>query len=88
VRIWLQHGDELTRRQMLEQAKRYQVQVCIFGHTHIPELAREEGVLLFNPGSPSLPKAESPSVGILDTGERIARIYALPGGEILAEQGF
>jgi uncharacterized protein len=88
VRLWLQHGDELARSQMVEQARRYQAQVCIFGHTHIPELTLQQGILLFNPGSPALPKAGPPSVGVLDTEARWARLLDLAGEKLLGETEF
>ena len=40
--------------------------VIVYGHTHQPRVDREEGVLLVNPGSASVPRLGlSPSVGIL-----------------------
>jgi hypothetical protein len=32
------------------------VDVVIFGHTHYPVIEEYQGILLVNPGSPSLPK--------------------------------
>ncbi len=34
--------------------------VLAFGHTHIPQITREEGIFCFNPGSLSLPKGGFP----------------------------
>ena len=44
-----------------------QAKVIVFGHTHRPLNHWEDGVLLFNPGSPHFPdrKDITPSVGIL-----------------------
>jgi putative phosphoesterase len=88
VGIWLQHGDELSREQMVEQARRYRVQVGIFGHTHIPELELREGILLFNPGSPSLPKAGVLTVGLLDTEKREACLIELATNKVLGQVQF
>jgi putative phosphoesterase len=88
LRIWLQHGDELSRQQMAEQSRRYRVRVNIFGHTHIPELTQEGGVLMFNPGSPALPKTGKFTVGLLDTETGSASIFDLSSGKILEEMQF
>jgi len=44
--------------------------VLAYGHTHIPQLERlDEGIIAFNPGSISLPKAGNPpSFGFYDNG--------------------
>jgi putative phosphoesterase len=40
--------------------------VVVFGHSHMPQNEDEDGLLLFNPGSPTWPrKAPFPSMGIL-----------------------
>jgi len=62
--------------------------VNIFGHTHIPELTQEGGVLMFNPGSPALPKTGKFTVGLLDTETGSASIFDLSSGKILEEMQF
>lgn len=46
-------------------------QVLVFGHTHHAECVWENGVLLFNPGSASMPpnRQGTPSFGVLQIGE-------------------
>jgi len=39
--------------------------IVIFGHTHVPLVQWEEGILLINPGSPSRPRRGLPSYGEL-----------------------
>ncbi len=42
--------------------------VFCFGHTHIPLIERRDGIILFNPGSISIPRNEhAPSVGWIDS---------------------
>lgn len=56
-----------------------EVEVIVFGHTHRPFNSEEEGVLFFNPGSPT-DKMFAPfrSLGVLELGERVrGRIVAL-----------
>ncbi len=48
------------------------VDCIVFGHSHIPYLAEEGGVLLLNPGSPT-DKRRNPyySFGLIETGQRL-----------------
>lgn len=44
------------------------VDVIVFGHSHAATNMVMDGVLFFNPGSPTYPRSEEPSVGILELG--------------------
>jgi len=64
------------------------VDCIVFGHTHAPYCQKHEGVLLFNPGSPTdrrrQPRA---SYGLLHLGREIrGEIIFLGGGEITAHE--
>lgn len=63
--------------------KAYNPSCVIYGHTHKPDL-RKEGPILFNPGSPSLPKEGPPTVGLLDTSLASVKLLNLKG-DILKE---
>ena len=39
--------------------------VGLFGHTHQELIIRENGILLMNPGSPSLPRGRGRSIGFM-----------------------
>jgi putative phosphoesterase len=88
VRIVINHGHLLTKEGMRDLARRYGANCFVFGHTHIPELEVYDGVLLMNPGSPSIPKLEIqgrpvPTVGIIAEGK--ARIINMENGSIVKE---
>ncbi|MCL6638875.1 MAG: phosphodiesterase [Firmicutes bacterium] len=69
-RIMAHHGDGLDRAEILRLARRYQADLFISGHTHVPLLEQEGEVVLLNPGSPSLPKGDGrASVALLECGE-------------------
>ncbi len=69
LRIIICHGDSLDRAGMLAMARRYRVDMVISGHTHVPLLEREEGIVLLNPGSPSLPKGDgTPTAALIYEG--------------------
>ena len=50
--------------------------IIVHGHTHIPEITRlEDGIVIFNPGSTSLPKNNHPrTFGVSDNGEITVRL--------------
>ena len=55
VRVMLTHGHEERVKcgllTLAAEAKKEQVNVALFGHTHRPEVVSVEGVLLVNPGT-------------------------------------
>jgi putative phosphoesterase len=55
---------------LLEQFAADDVHAIVFGHTHQPYIKMHGGVLLFNPGAALPGPGRTPSVGILDVGER------------------
>ena len=85
-RIGLVHGDQGPGQSTPERARRAFAQdipdVIVFGHSHRPMVAAEEGgALLVNPGSPTQPRGLAPTFAILElAGERPrARLVRLPG---------
>ena len=88
-RLGLSHGHGLGGHKIDTPASVYRywcrkvVDVAVFGHTHIPYCAEQAGMLLFNPGSITLPRGGNPpSVGLLSlvAGEKpTGQIIKLPG---------
>lgn len=67
-RLIANHGDRLSREEMICLARRYRSDVFISGHTHVPMLEETAGVILLNPGSPALPKGDgTPTVALLES---------------------
>lgn len=78
IRIGVVHGDagagSSTPARAQNAFRNEIVDAILFGHSHVPHSQRHDGVLLFNPGSPT-DKRRQPeySYGILEiTGKRIA----------------
>lgn len=74
VRIGITHGDGAPQK-ILERVKQYfpeQVDVLVFGHSHQPVNQVRDGILFFNPGSPT-DRIFAPynSIGILELTDRI-----------------
>jgi putative phosphoesterase len=82
IRIGLVHGDgvhKTTEKRVYEAFAEENVDVIVFGHSHIPLMKELGGRILFNPGSPT-DKRRQPqySYGVLTvTGEdmRLEHIY-------------
>jgi len=72
VRILLTHGHLYGVKRDLQRiwyrARELGARAVLFGHSHVPVLRWEGDVLLFNPGSLSLPRWPShpPSCGLLE----------------------
>ncbi|MCR8631826.1 metallophosphoesterase family protein [Paenibacillus radicis (ex Xue et al. 2023)] len=74
-RIGMVHGDggrKSTLEQALDVFNGMSVDVIIFGHSHTPYQGMHNGVLLFNPGSPTDKRRQSQySYGIIQLGKTI-----------------
>ena len=83
----MNHGHELDDEQKIDIARKWSVDLFISGHTHRPKLVRDSGVVLLNPGSPSLPK-EEPTVAVVTInkkGEADIKVFNADTGEIVLE---
>ncbi|MGJ8453767.1 phosphodiesterase [Pseudothermotoga sp. U03pept] len=81
-KVILLHGEDIhTDEQMLQLLERYNATILAYGHTHIPRLEVVRSKILFNPGSPSLPKMNHPpTVGLIELTERLRiAIYEING---------
>ncbi|MGM9921753.1 MAG: metallophosphoesterase family protein [Bhargavaea sp.] len=73
ITVSLVHGDgkgKTTPLRALETFREEQPDIILFGHSHIPYHEHHDGIVLFNPGSPT-DKRRQPefSFGILETAE-------------------
>lgn len=63
-RFYMCHGNAFDRVKLKEYlaatAAANGCDIALFGHTHVPCCENVNGVLLFNPGSPSLPRGGNP----------------------------
>lgn len=84
VKFLLTHGHTLdvrnTLRYLVEEAKAKNCQAALYGHTHMPFNARQNGILVINPGSAAEPRGNSKaSVALIDTngGDPRVQVYWL-----------
>lgn len=65
------HGLFLTGEHFVQLAHKYEAQVVVYGHTRAAALDRFDGIILLNPGSPSVSrlavaKIPTPTVGLIE----------------------
>ena len=69
-KIWLTHGHRYSVKQgagdLIEWGRQYEVDIIIYGHTHIPDQLWYEGLLIFNPGSAAEPRVGSGTCGVIE----------------------
>ncbi len=73
-RIWLTHGHHYMYGYQINEiawwARKLDVDIAVFGHTHIPMVKWFGDILLINPGSPILPRDEQgPTFAVLTVNE-------------------
>lgn len=69
-KIWLTHGHRFNvkhgHQELIWWAKHYEVDIVIFGHTHIPEVKSVHNLLIVNPGSVAKPRWGYPTIAVLE----------------------
>ena len=82
-KIIMMHGDNIPLLHAL--AHEGQADLVISGHTHVPSLEREEGMIFLNPGSTTLPKGGSrASAAVID--DKAVTVLTLDGDVLYSEK--
>ncbi len=79
------HGEDLEDE--FEFARGHGAKVLFRGHTHIPKIEERRGIVVVNPGSPSLPKGGfPPTFAVVDFGDVLkVEILSLEGEKVMEE---
>lgn len=84
VKLWVTHGHQcgvkFGTQDLIALARQYGVDVVIYGHTHIVEITRLNGLLVLNPGSVARPRF-APSTMLkllLEGGQAEAKLIEIP----------
>lgn len=68
-RIFMTHGHKQYVKsglsELIAEARRQKADIVLFGHTHIPYLEVQEGILFVNPGSLTYPYLSKPSYAVM-----------------------
>lgn len=76
--VFMSHGDRGIRPDCVSEGM-----IVITGHTHVPSLERENGVIYLNPGSASRPRGRfGPSFAVID--ESCIEIKELGTGAVIS----
>lgn len=84
VRIHVSHGHELGAPTPQRLVARYDADVLVYGHTHTPLIARQDGRLIVNPGAAGPRRFRlQPSVAVLTIagGVAEAELVSLSSGD-------
>ncbi|WP_318505792.1 phosphodiesterase [Bacillus sp. T3] len=68
-KFYLVHGYEETEEERIEVAKKLGCQVVVSGHTHIKVLKEQDGIIVLNPGSTTIPKDGTKSFALYENGQ-------------------
>lgn len=76
-KIFITHGHKYNVRYSIDnlfyKAKEVDADLVLFGHTHVPILLQEYGIMVMNPGSASMPRGfnRKKTFGIIEIKEKI-----------------
>jgi len=63
--IWLTHGHRYRAKERIVElvwwGRQYGVNVIVYGHSHVADIAWQDDLLLFNPGSAGYPRGRGDS---------------------------
>lgn len=69
-RVFITHGHRYDVKYDLSRirykALEIKADIVLFGHTHVSQIAYEDGIWFVNPGSPAVPRDELYSVAIIE----------------------
>lgn len=68
-KFYLVHGYEETEEERIQQAKELGCRVVVSGHTHVKVLKEQDGVIVLNPGSTTIPKDGTSSFALYENGQ-------------------
>jgi putative phosphoesterase len=75
--LFLTHGHNYGVRydinRLLYRAQEVNADLVLFGHTHMPIFYEDDGIIVMNPGSPSIPRGfrSERAFGIIEIGDEI-----------------
>lgn len=74
IKIFITHGHKYGVKYDLGslyfRAKELDVKIALYGHTHMAQIEEEDGIILMNPGSTSMPRASKRSIGFIAIDEK------------------
>lgn len=72
-KIFFTHGDlygvKSSLNNIFYRGRELEVDIVLFGHTHQQMIEKEQGIILMNPGSISLPRFKGRTIGFINIDE-------------------
>ncbi|MGJ7919119.1 phosphodiesterase [Neobacillus sp. LXY-4] len=68
-KFYLVHGYEESEEERIQEAKKLGCQVVVSGHTHVKVLKEQDGIIVLNPGSTTIPKDGTMSFALYENGQ-------------------
>lgn len=81
IKIYGIHGYEESEEERIKRAKEKGAKFTVSGHTHVKVLKEEDGVIVINPGSTTIPKDGSASIAVIS--EEDVRMIDIETGEVI-----
>lgn len=83
--ILVHHGHLIDETKARDLCKQWKVDIFVSGHNHEYKIEESDGIVLINPGSPSLPKGKGiPTVGMIKNAT--IKIIDLDNRDVLLEK--
>lgn len=76
-RIFMTHGHKYNVKKdfmnLYNKGVDVEADIVLYGHTHVPVNTEENGIIIMNPGSPSMPRQRQriKTIGLIEINERI-----------------
>ncbi|MEW6064241.1 phosphodiesterase [Desulforamulus profundi] len=86
LKILVTHGYTREKQAYIQMAKDFEVDIFIYGHTHVKELYKDEDLIVLNPGSTALPKDDIHSVAVIE--DQFIRLINMHNGQVIQELPF
>lgn len=68
--LWLTHGHQYGAQERINElvlwSHKYNVDIVVYGHTHVPLIEWHEDILVINPGSAARPRGHGATCAVLE----------------------
>jgi len=86
ITIVVNHGHDLTEQSKREMAEKFKASLFITGHTHLPVLEKQNGIIYLNPGSPAMSKTMDKRGTIGRLFDNVIEIIDVESGQVLLSE--
>lgn len=70
IKLFITHGHNYGVKhgldELKERAKELGADIALYGHTHVPNITKEQGLWIINPGSATLPRVPGKTIAFIE----------------------